>query len=154
MLSKLSLFFKSLTIDSQSQETTPLSLELACAVLLSEVMRADGELSKNEQNKLVDIMTTQFCLSSDEVTEILASAIKLSENATDFYQFTKTLNLHYSLEQRMKIVKLLWQVAYADGELASIEQHIIRKIANLLHLNHSEYIQVKIDSTPHTKQIK
>lgn len=147
MLSKLSLFFKSLTINSEQQQD-PLSLELACAVLLSEVMRADGQLSTNEQEKLTSIMQDEFTLSTAEISEILAKAIELSENATDFYQFTKTLNQHYNLEQKMQIVSLLWQVAYADGELASIEQHIIRKIADLLHLNHSEYIQVKINSTP------
>ena len=148
MLSQLSLFFKSLTISSEQQQQEPLSLELACAVLLSEVMRADGQLSKDEQDKLISIMQDEFTLSTVEISEILVKAIELSENATDFYQFTKKLNQHYSLEQKMQIVSLLWQVAYADGELASIEQHIIRKIADLLHLNHSEYIQVKIDSTP------
>ena len=68
----------------------------------------------------------------------------VSENANDFYQFTSKLNQHYSLDDRIKIVTLLWQVAYADGELASIEEHIIRKIADLLHLRHSEYIATKI----------
>ena len=148
MLSRLSLFFKSLTVDSQLQENDPLSLELACAVLLSEVMRADGELSDEEQSKLTKVMKDTFCLSNDEVSEILASALELSNNATDFYQFTCKVNQHYSLDQRMKIVALLWKIAYADGELASIEEHIIRKIADLLHLNHSEYIRVKIGSTP------
>ena len=148
MLSRLALFFKSLAIDSQQNEDDPLSLELACAVLLSEVMRADGELSDEEQSKLTKVMKDTFCLSNDEVSEILASALELSNNATDFYQFTSKVNQHYSLDQRMKIVALLWKIAYADGELASIEEHIIRKIADLLHLNHSEYIQVKIGSTP------
>ncbi|MCJ8318030.1 MAG: TerB family tellurite resistance protein [Colwellia sp.] len=148
MLSRLSLFFKSLAIDSQQQENEPLSLELACAVLLCEVMRADGELSNEEQDKLSEVMKHTFCLSDQEVSEILTSAIQLSESATDFYQFTSKVNQHYTLEQRMNIVALLWKIAYADGELASIEEHIIRKIADLLHLNHGEYIQVKIDSTP------
>mgnify|MGYP003638398853 CR=1 FL=1 len=70
------------------------------------------------------------------------------ENATDFYQFTSTINENYSLEQRVKMLELLWQVAYADGELASIEEHIIRKISDLLHLRHSEYIQTKLDNQP------
>ena len=51
---------------------------------------------------------------------------------------------YYSLDERIKIVTLLWKVAYADGELANIEEHIIRKIADLLHLRHSEYIATKI----------
>lgn len=148
MLSKLAVFIKSLAYEGDNPIKDPLSIELATAVLLCEVMRADGTLEEDEQKKLRNIMQAQFTLSNDEVTEILDTAESLSENATDFYQFTSVLNQHYSLEQRKKIVTLLWQVAYADGELASIEQHIIRRIADLLHLNHAEYIQVKIEATP------
>lgn len=148
MLSKISLFFKNLTDEMSVQESPLLSLELACAVLLCEVMRADGTLTVTEEIMLNKTLSQQFSLTPSEIDEIFAKAQQLSENATDFYQFTSTLNQHYSLEQRIKIVGLLWQVAYADGELASIEEHIIRKIADLLHLNHSEYIQSKINASP------
>ena len=144
MLSKISAFFQSLgeTEDSLKNE---ISLEIACSVLLCEVMLADGQLDANEQSKLNDIISTQFQLSELEVREIIKHALLLCESATDFYQFTSKINQNYSLEQRLKMLDLLWQVAYADGELASIEEHIIRKIADLLHLRHSEYIQSKLN---------
>lgn len=145
MLSKISAFFQSLAETENSQENE-ISLEIACSVLLCEVMLADGQLDDTEKAKLNDIISSQFQLTDIEVAEIIQHALLLCENATDFYQFTSKINESYSLEQRIKMLELLWQVAYADGELASIEEHIIRKIADLLHLRHSEYIQTKLNS--------
>ena len=144
MLSKISAFFQSLS-ETENNQANEISLEIACSVLLCEVMLADGELDSAEQNQLNDILTSQFELSQAEATEIVSHALLLCENATDFYQFTSKINENYSLEQRIKMLELLWKVAYADGELASIEEHIIRKIADLLHLRHSEYIQTKLN---------
>lgn len=145
MFAKLNALLSLLTEDNDhSQEE--ISLEIACAVLLCEVMRADSAFTQAEQEKLKELLMQQFTLKQEEVDDILVQAFRLSENANDFYQFTSKLNQHYSLEQRIKIVTLLWQVAYADGELASIEEHIIRKIADLLHLRHSEYIATKVSA--------
>ncbi|MGB1263335.1 MAG: TerB family tellurite resistance protein [Cognaticolwellia sp.] len=143
MLSKISAFLQSFA-ETEHPSTNEISLEIACCVLLCEVMLADGQLADAEQEKLNDIITSQFQLTSTEVSEIIAQSLLLCENATDFHQFTSKINKNYSLEQRIKMLELLWQVAYADGELASIEEHIIRKVADLLHLRHSEYIETKL----------
>ena len=147
MLSKLSKFIKSMNV-AEAEQIEPLSLEVACAVLLCEVMRADGKLEADEQMKLKEVLCQHFSIAELEVNEIIEQAIKLSEHATDFYQFTSKVNQHYQIEQRIKMVELLWQVAYADGHLASIEEHIIRKVADLLHLRHKEYIQAKHSVMP------
>jgi uncharacterized tellurite resistance protein B-like protein len=148
MLNKISTFFNDLIADLQQttaqQKNTELSLEICCAVLLCEVMRADSAFTEAEQDTLSIILTNQFKLTPLEVSDILVKAFELSENASDFYQFTSKINQHYSLDDRIKIITLLWKVAFADGELASIEEHIIRKIADLLHLRHNEYIATKI----------
>lgn len=144
MLSKISFFFQSFG-ESGNQPVNEISLEIACSVLLCEVMLADGQLDNAEQQKLKDIISSQFHLTCDEVTEIIKHSLLLCENATDFYQFTSKINENYRPEQRVKMLELLWQVAYADGELASIEEHIIRKVADLLHLRHSEFIQTKLN---------
>jgi len=144
MLNKISDFFNTLLSTDKTEAECTLSVEIACAVLLCEVMRADSVFTSNEQDELSAIITEQFNLTEQEVSSILEQAFELSENASDFYQFTSKLNQYYSLDERIKIVTLLWQVAYADGELANIEEHIIRKIADLLHLRHSEYIATKI----------
>lgn len=151
MFNKITHFFNSLLNTDIEQNKNTISIEIACAVLLCEVMRADGVFTENEQDKLSGILSKQFKLTPQEVTSTLEQAFHLSENANDFYQFTSKLNQHYSLDERIKIVTLLWQVAYADGELANIEEHIIRKIADLLHLRHTEYIATKIAAQEYAK---
>lgn len=142
MLAKISAFFQSLNEESSSDEKT-LSVEMACTVLLCEVMRADGHLDDAEQSFLSKIISEQFSLAPDEVSELIEKAIELSEHAVDFHQFTSKINSQYSPQEKEQIVTLLWQLAMADGEIASIEEHIIRRISDLLHLSHAQYIRAK-----------
>jgi uncharacterized tellurite resistance protein B-like protein len=147
MLTKISSFFQNLADDLTDNNTKKnfdeVTIELACAVLLCEVMRADGHFDQKEQAKLAVLLVEQFHLNEEEVKQIIDQALIQSEQATDFYRYTSKINKHFSIEQRISIVKQLWNMAYADGELASIEEHVIRKIGDLLQLRHAEYIQTK-----------
>lgn len=142
MLAKITTFFQSLNEESSS-DAKALSVEMACTVLLCEVMRADGHLDDAEQSFLSKIISEQFSLLPDEVSELIKKAIELSEHAVDFHQFTSKINSQYSPQEKEQIVTLLWQLAMADGEIASIEEHIIRRISDLLHLSHAQYIRAK-----------
>lgn len=142
MLNKIQRFFDNAFNQAQI-ESDEISLDIACAVLLVEVMKADGLMTDDEQEHVAKALTKHFPLTPLEVDDIINQALALSENANDFYQFTSVLNKQYSPAQKIHIVELLWQLAFSDGELAAIEQHIIRKIADLLHLRHGEYIQAK-----------
>jgi len=143
MIAKLKHFFTHLTAGTSiAQDET--SLQLACAVLLAEIMRADGKSDKNERTAIIKQLSQYFNLSIAELTEILNHAEQLSEQATDYYQFTSKINANYSIEDKIKIVEMLWIVANADGEISAIEQHTIRKIADLLHLRHNEYVRSKL----------
>ncbi|MBA6348438.1 TerB family tellurite resistance protein [Colwellia sp. BRX8-9] len=147
MLTKISSFFQNLADDltdtNTKKNSDEVTIELACAVLLCEVMRADGHFDQKEQAKLAVLLVEQFHLNEEEVKQIIDQALIQSEQATDFYRYTSKINKHFSIEQRISIVKQLWNMAYADGELASIEEHVIRKIGDLLQLRHAEYIQTK-----------
>lgn len=142
MLNRVSKFFQSLNTANKTEET-PLSVEMACTVLLCEVMRADGHLDDAEQALLTLMISQQFSLQEDEVTSLISEAIVLSENAVDFHQFTSKINHFYTPFEKEEIVTLLWKLAAADGDIASIEEHIIRRIADLLHLSHAQYIRTK-----------
>lgn len=142
MLMRITAFFQSLN-EQTTTEVNELSVEMACTVLLCEVMRADGHLDKAEQSLLTTIIAKQFSLATEEVIELIEQAIELSEHATDFHQFTSKINNHYSPKEKGEIVTLLWKLAIADGEVASIEEHIIRRISDLLHLSHAQYIEAK-----------
>ena len=148
MIDKIGAFFKQLNTSHQNTNNQEVSLEIACTVLLCEVMKADGLLQDEEKRSLQTFISNQFNLEETEIHEIIKVALEVSDNATDFYKFTRKINQHYSIEQRIEIVGYLWKLAYADGELASLEEHIIRKVSDLLHLRHSEYIQTKLANTP------
>lgn len=149
MLAKIQHFLSSLTEQNTEQEVSH-TIEMACAVLLCEVMKADGLMADEEQQQMAKMLMSEFTLTPIEADDIIEQAIYLSEHATDFYQFTSTLNQHFDTKQRIKMLELLWQLAYADNELSSIEEHVIRKIADLLHLRQSEYIQTKLASMKST----
>ena len=145
MLNKIQKFFKDVFEDSSVEHDT-ISLDIACAVLLVEVMKADGLLAEEEQVHIATVLTKHFPLSPIEVDDLIEQAMALSDNANDFYQFTSVLNKHYKIEEKIQIVELLWQLALADGNIAAIEQHVIRKIADLLHLRQGEFINAKVNA--------
>jgi uncharacterized tellurite resistance protein B-like protein len=142
MLMKITAFFQSLNEQAESTKSA-LSVEMACTVLLCEVMKADGHLDEAEQSLLTEMISQQFSLSEKEVRELIQQAIELSEHAIDFHQFTSKINSHYSPQEKGEIVTLLWKLAMADGKIASIEEHIIRRVSDLLYLSHSQYIHAK-----------
>jgi uncharacterized tellurite resistance protein B-like protein len=144
MLDKISQFFKSITEISNEEISQTVSLEIACAVLLCEIMRADQEFAEAEQNKLAELLSEHFQLSNLDVEQVIAQALDHSENSSDLYTYTSLINKHYVIEDKITLVNMLWQLADADGEIAAIESHTIRKIADLLHLRHSEYIATKL----------
>lgn len=146
MIAKLKHFFAALTVENNTAKDET-SLQLACAVLLAEIMRADGQSDNNERTVIITQLSQHFTLSTTDLTELLNHAEQLSDQATDFYQFTSKINTNYTIEDKIKIVEMLWAVANADGEISAIEQHTIRKIADLLHLRHNEYVRSKLKIT-------
>lgn len=146
MLVKINAFLQSLNQPKSPEVHNEQSLRIACAVLLCEVMRADGQIADAEQEKIAQLLKKHFSLPPEEVAALINTANIYTEQATDFYQFTSKINQYYRIEERISIVELLWQVADADGEISSIEHHIIRKIADLLHLRHNEYIASKLNT--------
>ncbi len=145
MFTKLQRFMKALQQDDNVTLHNDHSLQLACAVLLTEVMRADGKFEPQEQAQIISLLQHHFKLTENDAKTLANDATIFTEQATDFYQFTSKLNQHYTIKEKIKIVEMLWQVANADGKIAAIEQHTIRKIADLLNLRHNEYLKSKLN---------
>lgn len=143
MLNKVSEFFKSLSVSNDDNVGKTISIEIACAVLLCEVMRADHHFDQTEQQALKRLLSEKFNLSNIEINEIITQALSHSDKTNDLFKYTSLINNTYQIEQKITLVKQLWQLALADGEIAAVEHHTIRKIADLLHLRHSEYISTK-----------
>ena len=119
-------------------------LQLATAVLLVEVMRAEPESRPGEREAVMAALRSRFALSSEELERLVTLAEEKSRTANDFFAFTSTLNDHFSQPEKVRVVELMWQVAYADGDLADNENHLISRVAGLLHVTHGEYIAAKL----------
>ncbi len=138
------LFDSHLSSGSIDDENTPeKTIELAAAVLMFEISRADSSID-NEERKVIDnALVNHFHLTTTEANELMSLAEKEVDHTISLHDFTRSINDELSREDRVKIVELLWKVAFADGVLDKYEEYFIRKIADLLYVSHKDYIQSK-----------
>lgn len=119
------------------------SIELATAALLVEVVRSDRVVDAAERMVVERAVREKFHLSPDEAARLFELAEAEVRQATDLYQFTTLVDRGFSLEQKIRIVELLWEVAFADTHLSAHEQHILWRIADLLHVSRGDYVAAK-----------
>lgn len=129
---------------SQPARDAQQQLQLATAVLLVEVMRADPELGVAERQAVVAALREKFTLAPDAMDRLVELAEHTARTASDFFQFTSVINDSFDQPQKIRIVEMMWQVAYADGHLDAHENHLIGKVAELLYVPHGQYIAAKM----------
>lgn len=120
------------------------TLQLATAVLLIEVMRADAGIAPAEQASAIATLRTKFSLADDELARLMELAAQTAQTANDFFGFTSSINDEFTHAEKIQVVENMWQVAYADAHLAAHENHVVGKVAGLLHVTHGEYIAAKL----------
>lgn len=120
------------------------ALQLATAVLLVDVMRADPAMDAAERQAVMATLREKFSLADDELARLVELAETTAKGATDYHQFTSRINNSFAHPQKIQIIENLWQVAYADTQLDANENHLISKIAGLLYVTHGEYIGAKM----------
>ena len=118
--------------------------QLATAVLLFDVMRSDDTLSGAERALAVSALRKRFALSEDALAQLMVQAEQTAKGANDYFSFTSLMNDSFTQEQKIQVVEFMWQVAYADGSIDENENHLISKIAGLLHVKHGDYIASKM----------
>jgi uncharacterized tellurite resistance protein B-like protein len=120
------------------------TLQLATAVLLVEVMRSDTQIGDDERTAVLGALRQTFSLADDEIARLVELAERTARDAHDLHTFTSTLNDTYDTGDKLRIVEHLWRVAYADGHLAAHENHVMWRIADLLHVPHGAYVNAKM----------
>ena len=120
------------------------AIELATAALLVETVRLDGGIDDAERAAAHRAVRSKFGLGNAEAATLIRLAEEEAREATDYYQFTSLINKQFSASQKERVIELMWQVAYADADLSAHEQHVVRKIADLLHVPHRAYIAAKL----------
>lgn len=120
------------------------AVRLATAALLVEVVRIDSDTVPAERDAVLQAVREKFGLAQAEAEQLFELAEQEVRQATDYYQFTSLINRHFTQEQKQRVIELMWRVAYADSELSAHENHLLRKVADLLHVPHGEYIAAKL----------
>jgi uncharacterized tellurite resistance protein B-like protein len=120
------------------------ALRLAAAALLFEVVRADTEVKAEERTVMRTAVQSAFGLSEAEALELVRLAEEESRGASSLYEFTRLVDEGFSPEQKKRLVEMLWMVSFADAVKHAEEEHIVRRIAGLLHVPHPDFIDAKI----------
>lgn len=144
MLDTIRDFFSKQLLPSAETGNESRAVEIAAAALMTEMVRMDSEVREEEREAVLRAVRTKFGLSTEDAEALIGLAEEEARNATDYYQFTSLINKHFSNQQKERLVEYLWQVAYADADLSVYEDHLVRKIANLLYLSHREFIAAKL----------
>ena len=113
-------------------------LQLATAALLVEAADMDSEIDTDERATMDRLLTARFGLSDEECTELVALAHDASANANQLLHFTQALKNQLSHDERIEIIEMLWEVAYADGVIHDYEAHLLRRVAGLLYVADQE----------------
>ena len=127
-----------------SEERPEASLELATAALLIEVSRADFDVSEEERASIEEQVRKSFGLTEEQTREIVVLAEEEVARAVSLYEFTRLVDKRFTPDQKRHIIGLLWEVALSDERIEGREEHLIRKVATLLHVPHEAFIAEKI----------
>jgi uncharacterized tellurite resistance protein B-like protein len=120
------------------------ALQLAVAVMMVEVMRADPTLQPGEREAVRAALREQFALGDDEAARLAELAEATARDATDLYTFTSRIDEQFGMEQKIHMIELMWRVAYADGRLSDHERHVMWRIADLLHVPQGAYVHARM----------
>ena len=121
-----------------------LQLDRACAALLVEIAFADKDFDEREKESLKQSLLKSYAIDIETINEIINDAEKTVEESTSLYEYTRTVNDEFEYPQKLNLLENLWKIAYADETLDKYEEHLLRKISDLIHISHSDYINIKL----------
>ena len=141
LLTKLTALFSG--TKATSDETPLRALELSCAALMFEVARSDFTIDETDRESIRLLLTENFALSVEDVATVTEEAADNVDAATCLFEFTRTINDIATVDQKRQLLTMMWRVALADDALSRYEEHVIRKVADLLYLHHHDFMLAK-----------
>jgi uncharacterized tellurite resistance protein B-like protein len=118
-------------------------LRLATAAVLLDIAYADGQFTPAEDGNVVGFLTQRFQLSPDDARELVEAADEIRKHTVDHFALTHYIRKNAPLAERIDIVKTMWRLVYSDGTLSGHESYLVRKLADLLGLEHHVMIDAK-----------
>ncbi len=140
MLNKLKSFF---TTEPEASQDSDAALHLAAAVLLIEVAKSDHSLDKLELDQLRAVLQNEWGLSDVDLADLVDVARDKAEQHTSLHQQIDLINGNFDMPRKLALMEGLWGVAYADGQIHHYEELLIRRLADLMYVSHSDFIRTK-----------
>ena len=138
------------TLSTQSPEADESAredaLRMATAVLMLDVARADHVFEESEFDRVLGLIQSHFDLAPEDAAELVNLADDKAEDLTSLHDFTQLLHNNLDDNEKARIIGLLWQVAYADGQLDKYEDSLVLKISDLLHVSRGRVMRLKHDA--------
>lgn len=135
---------EALGADAEPQGEARGDLERVTALLLVEIARSDHEVAPEELATIRAALAQSSSLETAEIEEIVAESKAEADAATSMYGYVARLNEALDRRGKIRLVEQMWQVALADGDIDRYEEYTIRKLSDLLYLDHSDFMQAKL----------
>ena len=136
-------FFKKNSPEEANNKEPSFEIELTAAVLAYEIARSDGDIGNEELKLLMDEIKIISKKVGKDQSEILKIIEIYSEDSVSFYEFVHDINQNYSKEEKISLLKFVWKIAYADGQLDVNEEKLIRRLADLIKIKDIEVLKLK-----------
>ncbi len=128
----------------EDEQSNTLRTEVAAAALMFEVMWADQQIELSELDETKAHLVSIFNLDPESVDEIVQETKILHGDSVGLHPFTRAINETVSAEDKFRIVEALWRIALSDEQVDALEEHMIRKISDLLYVSHRDFIRAKL----------
>ena len=146
MIKKLRDLISNFSKKTENEDIQDISdLDNACAALLVEIAFADKDFDESEQDSLKKSLMECYKISEEEINEIIEDAEIAVKESTSLYGYTRIVNDEFEYTDKLDLLRNMWKIAYADGNLDKYEEHLIRKTSDLIHISHSDYIKIKLE---------
>lgn len=132
MINRIKKMLTGITSPEQLQDD---DLELAAAALLVEAAVMDGTFDDDERTVVLNLLKDRFNLTGPDADALLNDAEEAISQSNELYSLTRTIKDNFDHEQRIELIEMLWQVAYADGIVHDYESNLIRRLAGLLYVS-------------------
>jgi uncharacterized tellurite resistance protein B-like protein len=143
MLTSLKKIFGSEPVVAGMLETRE-PLDIATAALLLELARSDFAESAQELEAIRHLLQRRFGLQVQALDELIRAASRRADTAVSLHEFTHRLNRELPESDKLEIVELLWRVSHADGRIDKHEEHLIQRVAGLLHISDRDRVRMKL----------
>ena len=146
MLNSIRQFFENKLVNNEEEPTSSsiAKTDLACAALLIEVINSDHKLEEQETQAFFSVLQNNLNIPGEDIDELVELAENQAKEATSLYEFTSLINSDYDYSQKVGLIENMWRIAFSDNNLDKYEDHLIRKISDLIYVSHSDFIRAKL----------